>query len=214
MSYRLFGRPYSGSLAVEWFLEELELPYARVLVTGYGDGIQPPWYRDINPIGQVPALELPGGKVLTESGAIMLYLAELRPEAGWSPPTGDPARPDYLRWMTFLAATIYPTMMRFFHPENYVEDPSQFEAVKNYGIRALTAQWTMIEDGLAATGYLAGDRMSAADIYLMMFAVWADKSLSPWLETRSATRRLHDELAALPAIAGILERHKTGAWSD
>jgi len=113
MTYRLFGRPYSGSLAVEWLLEELALPYDRVLVTGYRDKIEPAWYRDINPIGQVPAL--PDGTLMTESGAIMLYLAEAAPEAGLAPATGDRARRDYLRWMTFLAATIYPTIMRFSH---------------------------------------------------------------------------------------------------
>ena len=214
MTYRLFGRPYSGSLAVEWLIEELALPYDRVLVTGYRDKVEPAWYRDINPIGQVPAVELPDGTLMTESGAIMLYLAEAAPEAGLAPAIGDPARLDYLRWMTFLAATIYPTMMRFVHPENYIEEPDRFDAVKTYAVESLTPQWRMIEAALEATGYLAGGRLSAADIYLMMFAVWADGSLPGFLDDFPRTRDFMVNLGTRPAIADIFERHKSGAWND
>jgi glutathione S-transferase/GST-like protein len=214
MTYRLFGRPYSGSLAVEWLLEELALPYDRVLVTGYRDKIEPAWYRDINPIGQVPALELPDGTLMTESGAIMLYLPEAAPEAGLAPATGDRARRDYLRLMTFLAATIYPTMMRYFHPENYIQEADRFEAVKAYAVKDLTPQWRMIEAALEATGYLAGSRLSAADIFLMMFAVWADGSLPGFLDVFPRTRTFMEMVGARPAIAVIFERHKSGAWSD
>jgi len=214
MSYRLFGRPYSGSLAVEWLLEELGVDYERVLVIGYRDTIEPAWYRDINPIGQVPALELPDGRLLTESAAIMLYLVEAEAKAGLAPAIGDPGRLDYLRWMTFLGATIYPTMMRFYHPENYIEDASQFEAVKSFAVRVLTEQWRMIEDALQPTGYLAAGRLSAADIYLLMFAVWARDSLPGFLDTFPRTLGFVETLASRPAISRILERHASGAWSD
>ena len=212
MTYRLFGRPYSGSLAVEWLLEELSLPYSRVLVTGYGDDIQPPWFRDLNPIGQVPALELPDGQVMTESGAMMLYLADAEEGAGWAPSTSDPARADYLRWMTFLAATIYPGMMRLFHPENYIDDPDQFDAVKRYANQTLPGPWSMIEVALDGTGYLAGDHMSAADLYLAMFAVWAEASFDVTSDGYPNIQRLADELCARPKVANIVARHKNGTW--
>ena len=214
MTYRIFGRPYSGSLAVEWLLQALDLHHTRVLVTGYGDGIQPPWFRDINPICQVPALELPDGTVMTESGAMMLYLADMTADAGLAPLPGGPARPDYLRWMIFLSATVYPTMMQFFHPENYIDNPGQFEAIKSHAKAVLPGQWAMIETGLDKTGYLAGNSLSAADIYLLMFAVWMDGSFSLALEHYSRIKHVHDELTVRPPFADILSRHKSGAWSD
>jgi glutathione S-transferase len=144
----------------------------------------------------------------------MIYLADASPEAGLAPDIDDAARPDFLRWMTFFAATTYPTMMRFFHPDNYIDDESQFDAVKAFGARDAAKQWSMVETALAENGYLAGGRMSAADIYFLMFAVWGEESFPPWFERFPHTKRLHDELIGRPAIAGILERHQTGAWSD
>src|SRR5262245_45539577 len=55
----------------------------------------------LNPLGQLPTLVLPDGRVMTESAAIVLYLSELKPEAGLAPPPGDPSRPDFLRWLVF-----------------------------------------------------------------------------------------------------------------
>ncbi len=213
MTYRLFGRPYSGSLAVEWLLEELSLPYSRVLVTGYGDAIQPPWFKELNPIGQVPALELPNGTVMTESGAMMLYLADAEADAGWAPSPEHPARADYLRWMTFLAATIYPTMMRLFHPENYIDKPDQLEAVKHFANATLPGPWSMIETALEGTGYLASDRMSAADMYLLMFAVWIEGSFDLAPDGYPHIQRVVDEVRARPKVAGILTRHQNGTWA-
>jgi glutathione S-transferase len=144
----------------------------------------------------------------------MFCLAEAAPQSGMAPPVGEPARLDYLRWMTFLAATIYPTMMRLFHPENYIEEPDRFESVKAFAVRSLQEQWPMIETALEATGHLAGRSLSAADLYLLMFAVWAEDSLPGFLDSFPCTRELMATLRRRPAIAGILERHKSGAWSD
>ena len=214
MTYRLFGRPFSGSLAVEWLLEELGLDYERVQVTGYRDKIEPASFANINPIGQVPALELPDGTVMTESGAIMLYLGDLKPGAGLAPGLSDPAHPTYLRWMTFLAATVYPTMMHIYHPENWTDDEGQFKAIQSHAASILPAQWSMVETALQETGYLAGDRLSAADIYCLMFALWMEESLPPFFNDHPSIARSAVKLKARPAIADILRRHETNTWSD
>ena len=214
MTYRLFGRPFAGSLAVEWLLEELNLSYTRVLVTGYRDKIQPPWYAELNPMCQVPALELDDGRLLTESGAIMLYLADRHAAGDLAPGLDDPARLPYLRWLSFLSASLYPAFMQLVHPENVIDDPKQFDAVRARACVVLSAQWTMLEEALTADGHLAGGRLSAADFYLVMFVLWIDDDVEGFMIRHPAVARLASELKQRPAVAAVLERHETGHWSD
>lgn len=212
MSITLYGRPNSGSLAVEILLEELGLPYGRVLVTGYRDNIQPASYAAINPLRQVPALGLEGGLLLTESAAMMLYLADAHPAAGLAPEIGDPARVPYLRWMTYLGATIYPTAMCVFHPENYVDDPALHGAVRNRADAVLRQQWSVIDSALGSGGHLAGGRLSAADLYMTMFALWfEDRGEVGGLPN---TRRLLDAMATRPSVRSALARTASPeAWA-
>src|SRR5207248_3000352 len=55
---------------------------------------------EVNPLGQVPTLVLPGGSILTESLAIIHYLDDLAPQAGLVPTPGDPERPAFVLWFT------------------------------------------------------------------------------------------------------------------
>ncbi|MDP4823939.1 MAG: glutathione S-transferase N-terminal domain-containing protein, partial [Aestuariivirgaceae bacterium] len=94
--YTLYGRPATGSAAVEALLEELGLPYRLENVSKGPDGQpSPAFLATINPLGQVPALKLPDGTVITESAAIMIYLADLVPGANLAPLPTHPARAHY-----------------------------------------------------------------------------------------------------------------------
>jgi GST-like protein len=65
--------------------------------------------RRLNPLGQVPTLLTPEGKVLTESAAILFYLDDLCPELGLVPREKGWRRTEFFRWLMFLNAAIYPT---------------------------------------------------------------------------------------------------------
>ena len=212
MTITLYGRPHSGSLAVEILLEELGVPYSRVLVTGYRENIQPPSFAAINPLRQVPALTLDDGTLLTESAAMMLLLADSHPAAGLAPAPDARARAPYLRWMTYLAATIYPTAMHIFHPENYIADQARFGEIKAYSAEVLAQQWRVVDGALGEGGHLAGDRLSAADLYMAMFALWfAD---TPGLGDLSSTRRFLDAMKARPSVQAVVARTASNeAWA-
>lgn len=214
MSYRLFGRPFAGSLAAEWLLEELDVPYTRILVTGYRDKIEPAWYADLNPLRQIPALELDDGRLLTESGAIMLYLADHHALGDLAPTLDDPARLPYLRWMSFLSASLYPAFMQLIHPENYIDDSAQFDAIKKRASVVLQTQWSVLEAALTDDGYLAGGRLSAADFYLVMFALWVDDDVAGFENQHPSIARLTDELKQRPSVATVLPRQDIAVWGS
>jgi len=212
MSLTLYGRPHSGSLAVEILLDELGLEYKRVLVTGYRENIQPASFAAINPLRQVPALTLEDGSLLTESAAMMLHLADAHPAAGLAPAQNDPARAPYLRWMIYLAATIYPTAMHIFHPENYVADEVRFEEIKAYSTGVLAQQWQVVDAALGQGGHFAGGRLSAADLYMVMFALWFEET--PGLGDLANTRRFLDRMKPRPSVQAALARASSPeAWA-
>ena len=71
--FKLYGRPGSGSLAVQVALEEMGVPYERVWVGSETADVER--FRKVNPPGKVPALELPDGTVMFESAAMLIHLS-------------------------------------------------------------------------------------------------------------------------------------------
>ena len=98
-----YTNPQSRGRIVRWMLEEVGRPY-RTEVIGY-DQIKSPAYLAINPMGKVPALTH-GETVVTECGAICAYLADTFPDARLAPPSGDPRRGTYYRWLFFGAGPL------------------------------------------------------------------------------------------------------------
>ena len=100
MVFTLYGAAGSGSAPVEATLRLIGLDY-RV-------GEAPTWEgeaeRDkvaaVNPMRQIPVLVTPGGEVITESAAILIWLADAHPQARLSPGLEDPRRAQFLRWMS------------------------------------------------------------------------------------------------------------------
>ena len=91
--YTVYGAPGSGSVPVEATLTLIGAPYDLV---GH-DVMRPvacnPAANAVNPLHQVPVLTLPTGEIMTESAAILIYLADSYPHARLAPAVGDPRRP-------------------------------------------------------------------------------------------------------------------------
>ena len=82
-------------------LVEVDTHAGRVLATGED-------YRDINPLGYVPALRLDDGTVLTENAAILQFIADEHPAAGLAPPKSDPlARARLRQWLSFIGTELH-----------------------------------------------------------------------------------------------------------
>jgi glutathione S-transferase len=100
MAITLYHCPNSRSNIGMYLLEELGQPYeVEVVDVRAGDG-QKPAYLAINPMGKVPSIR-DGDDVVSEIGAICVYIGDKYPEANLAPPIGDPRRAAYLRWLFF-----------------------------------------------------------------------------------------------------------------
>lgn len=159
----------------------------------------------VNPLGQVPALVLPGGQVLTESLAMIHYAADRAPGAGLVPAPGHPSREAFFRWAVFLVAAVYPTFTYGDDPRRWVPDETGARALRDRTDRHREALFRQMEAGAGSPWFL-GDAFSAIDIYLVALTRW--RPGRPWFEANapklagSAARA-----AGLPALAPVVARH-------
>ena len=204
--FKLYGRPGTASYAVEALLEEMGEPYEKHDVDAGGAANEASRFRAINPLGQVPVLVLPDGAVLTESAAIMIYLADLKPELGLAPPPTDPRRPAYLRWTIFLAAKLYQSYRHIYHAPKYTDDPDGVPAIQSAGNKSLENDCGIVDAALQPGPYLLGDRFSAVDIYCAMFPDW-NRDRTGLLSRHPNFARLCDLVNARPAIAKARAGH-------
>ena len=219
MIYTLFGRAGWGSVIVEAQLVWYGLPFELEEVDDlFESAAARERLASVNPVAQVPTLVLPDGGVMTESAAITLYLAEMSLSAETAggdplvPAPGDPARPQFLRWLVFLVANIYPTF-------TYADDPSRFvtgeaaqaafrASVDRYGERL----WSMVEREASAPWFL-GDNFSALDIYIAAMTHWRPRR--DWFVTHAPRLNaiaLRADVA--PKLAAVWERNFPDGLGD
>jgi glutathione S-transferase len=109
-------------------------------------------------MGKVPAIRH-GGTVVTEVAAICCYLADAFPDAGLAPPLDR--RGDYYRWLFFSAG---PVEAAFSNKAAGFEVPPERRAMFGYGTFDLAID--TLEKAVSGKDYIAGDRFSAADLYV------------------------------------------------
>ncbi len=151
--------PLSRARVARWMLEETGLPYEEV-VLDFGTTMKSPEYLAINPMGKVPAIRH-GDVVVTENAAICAYLADLVPEKGLAPPVGSPARGAYYRWLFFYAGPV-ESMLTARHAGGLAPAIGA-----GYGREEDLLD--TLEQAVSNRIHLAGDRFSAADLYVAAY---------------------------------------------
>jgi len=194
----LFGDANSGNVhKVAMVLHRAGIPYRRVDVAQSRGEPRRPEYLALNPIGKVPAVRLPDGDVLTESGAILYWFG--RDTDLW--PAGERARAEVLRWMFFEQYNHEPTLAMIRYLARYVARPDEHAArIAELGPRAAFALAVM-ERELCARPFIAGAACTLADFALYPYTRWADEAaidLAPYAAVRAWLARVESEPRFLP----------------
>lgn len=158
-----YTNPLSRGGIVHWMLEELGVSY-RMVTVAYGAAMKTPEFLAINPMGKVPVL-CHGDVVITESAAICAYLADAFPQAGLAPPPAE--RGDYYRWLFFAAGPLESALALY----SLGIQPT-LEQSAQLGCGDYSAVLDTLASALQGRRYLAGDRFSAADIYVGSHIGW------------------------------------------
>ena len=187
-----YTNPMSRGRIVRWMLEELGRPY-RTEVLDYGATMKSADYLAINPMGKVPAV-VHGGVTVTEGAAICAYLADAFPEANLGPRVDDPRRGLYYRWMFFAAGPLEAAVT---DKALGVTVPAERRGMVGYG--DFDRMVSALETAVAGKPYIAGERFSAADVYVGSQIGWGLSFGT--LPARPAFTAYWDRLKDRPALA-------------
>jgi len=194
---KLYYSPGACSQAAHIVLHEAGLEHKSEAVdlrahrtAGGGD------YYAINPKGAVPALELDGGEVLTENGAVMQYLGDRSGNDDLLPSAGID-RYRVIEWLSYLGSDVH----KGFGP---LWNPSSSDEAKQAARDVVGKKFDFIEQRMDGGNYLTGSRMSVADPYLFAMLGWTGNfgiDLARWPSLAAFRHRM----AQREAVQTVLE---------
>ena len=203
MSLKVYGFPNTRSLRVTWALEELGLDYEYHKVDLAGGETRTSEYREIHSGGKVPALVTEGG-ALSESLAIVNYLAALKPDAALVPEASPFKRALYDQWSLFALTELeQPLWTMGKHKFALPKDQRRQEIFA-------TAEWefqkalAIFSDGLGDKPYILGEEFCAADILLAHTLFWGMAFKQEIAQEN--LRAYMGRLGARPALAAARNR--------
>jgi glutathione S-transferase len=210
---RLHYYPSTAAMVPHILLEELGVPYERVLVDRTRNLHKRPEYLKLNPNGLIPVLA-DGDLVLYETAAIVLHLCDTNPRADLAPAVGTVERAHFYKWLMWLTNTLQATLIAYFYPERWVDagNAAGADEVKRHAQVRIAGLLDQLDAQLAQQpGAWFLGRFGALDAYVFTLCRWtrhfgADKArdrvhLGPYLQRmlqRAAVQRVlaNEELKA------------------
>ena len=182
---QLYGGPRTRASIIQWYLGELDIPYQYIsLDIASGENLKPEFLA-INPIGRVPAI-VHGDLKLWESGAILLYLANL-----YQPTSDLQEQAKISQWVLFANATLGPGL---FIPERRIKE-----------IPRLLAP---LEEILSQQQFLLAEKLTVADVAVGSYLYYAQYIFQLNLSQYPAVVAYIERLSARPAFAATLGTRK------
>jgi len=197
----LYEYPPSGNCyKVRLLLHQLGIPYQRVAIDMQGNQTRTPEFLQMNPNGKVPVLKLDDGTILTESNAILWYLAEDTPLI----PDTRLGRAQALQWMFFEQYSHEPYIATLRNWISYAGKRDEFaDKIVEFRPKGYAALDVM-EQHLADRDYFVGNACSIADIALYAYTHVAGEGEFE-LDRYAAIRDWLSRVAGLPGHVAITE---------
>jgi glutathione S-transferase len=203
---KLFYAPGSSSLLPHIVLHEAGLPFIAIkidertkVIEGGGD------YRNVNPLGYVPALVLDNGTLLTEGAAIVQFIADQVPFKKLAPPNGTIERTKLQSWLNFFSSELHKGGFSPLFYEGVSEDS------KDIFRQRLIARFVHLDRYLAENEYLMGTDFSVADVHFFVISNWAF-----WvafdLSSYSHVVLHRERIAARPAVQTAMRAENLIPW--
>ena len=199
---KLFYSPGACSLASHIALEEAGAPYELMRLNFKADDQRKPEYLKVNPKGRVPALVTDRG-ILTESPAILAYIAQAYPAAKLVPT--DPF--DFARAQAFnsyLCSTVHVSHAHRVRGNRWVDDPAALKEMQRKVPETVGAAFALIENGMLEGPWVMGKDYSICDGYLFTMAQWMEGDgvdLSKLLRVMEHRERVAERPAVKRALA-------------
>ncbi len=169
---QLYYAPRTISVAIAIALEEAGLDYEAIKLDFAGGEQTKPAYKQINPKGRVPALAVDGG-ILTETGALLEFIAAKAPEAGLVP--ADPVMAARMREVMFyLASTMHVNHAHKQRGHRWADKESSWKDMTAKVAETMTASCDYISANGLRGPFVLGEAISLADAYLYVVCSWLE----------------------------------------
>ena len=195
---KLYYSPGACSLSPHIALHEAGLAHELVKVdlkakkTENGDD-----FTSINPKGQVPALMLDNGELLTEGPVIVQAIADKAAGKNLAPAAGSPERYRLQEWLNFITTELHKNFSPLFQP--VIPDD-----VKTFFKDRIMGKFKYADSKLAGQDYLMGKQFTVADGYLFVMLKWAERTGMD-LSAFKNLMTFKDRVAARPNVQAALK---------
>ena len=187
-----YHNPHSRAAMVHWMLEEVGADYETRLISFEKGENKSPEFLALNPMGKLPTLVV-DDIAITETPAIITWLADAFPGAGLAPAIGSLERATWYRWLFFGGSCIEPAMV-----DKMMQRPEP-ERKGAVGWGSYDDVVDTLEKALAPGPYLLGDAFSAADVYVGSELNWGGMFGAPRLKESAILKDYVDRVTSREA---------------
>jgi glutathione S-transferase len=199
---KLHYLPGACSMASHIVLEWIGKPYEATKVPR--ETLKQPAYLKLNPMGQVPVLEVDDSWAISQNIAVLEFLAEIDPSLGLLGDGSARSRAEVRRWLAFVNADVHKSFSPLFAAERMTKDPAvQDELRKNAGIRVLELLG-IADKQLEGKSYLTGAKPTIADAYLFVVTRWAH-AMKLDLSNLKSLQTFVERMQADPAVQKVMK---------
>ena len=170
--FKLYYAPHTCALASHIALELVGAGYEAIYVDFAKNQENSPEYLQLNPKGRVPALITDRG-ILTETPAILQFIAQSFPEAGLAPLDDVFEMARMNAFNSYLCSTVHVAHAHRMRGSRWADDKNAIEAMKKKVPQAVLESFMVIENELDGP-WLLGENFSISDIYLFTLAQWLE----------------------------------------
>jgi glutathione S-transferase len=191
--YTLYNVKCWGSLAVHLLLDELDVPYRNVWMTP--EQVKSPDFRQLSPLGLIPALGLADGRTMIESAAMVSFLTTAHADKSMGPQPGTLNHAMFLSWLHFMSTNMYAS----------VDVAAGGDA---WGLEKLNREHGIVNAHLQKHGpFMLGASFSALDLYLFMLTIWGKPKEHAILDAYPAVANVSQHVRRRPLLAAALKAH-------
>ena len=208
---KLYEFAPTRSIRARWILQELGVDFEAVSVDLRARDHRNPEFLELNPAGKVPVL-VDDDLVLSESVAIVLYLAEKYPDRGFIP-TDLSLRADAYRWILFAVTELEQPLWRIARHTFLYPGQDRLPADVVLARRDFLPMAALLEDHMKGRTYVVGEHVTAADFVVAYTLDWAGEVqlLDECPTLRSYIERMYARPRAPRRIGEIVRQMRPAA---
>jgi glutathione S-transferase len=170
---KLYYAPHTCALASHVALEEAGADYSTVRISFVAKEQQSPDYLAVNPKGRVPALVTDRG-VLTETPAMLAYVAQSFPQARLAPLADPFAFAQVQAFNSYLCSTVHVAHAHRMRGYRWVDDPAAIAEMQRKVPQSVGACFELIERDMLKGPWVMGETYTICDPYLFTLAQWLE----------------------------------------